>query len=495
MKTDLPALEERPNLRAPSLLASEARSRPRPGRVAAPLSLRASTALGVISGVITAGVYFLGANRSLGDIDGSVTVAAFIKSPSILDALRRTPAPPFNFNDHPLFSVIEHSIWSAGFHSEAALRVVPIVFAALAVGLLAAACGRSFGLIAGICAGAILAANPLFAFQARELRGYSMLVFCAVASTILLLKFLLVDHPRRLTATAYVVVIAAGAATHLWFSFVLIVHLAIVIANHRFSLRWAARWVIGLGVASLFYVRSASKTFFGAGDALSHWHLASGAPTKAARALLGHQPVALVLIGGVLVFAALQWAKRRDVVIPLLITTPLLVVVWLLWPQYLAPRFLVWIIPVIAVGVAAAVSRVRWLAIIVLIALCAMVADQYATWTDASPNLAEAAALIDGARAMGLHVCGYKSGQWGVLAYTSMPAPIVLQGPGRCDVAVAMRYPETSFDKAVQTALPNQWSLPGHTPIRIFSRVPISQLRAAAPARSLPLDAHPETFP
>ena len=55
-----------------------------------PARARAAAALGAAMGLVTAAVYFIGAGRSIGDIDASVTVGTFVKTPSLLDPLRRT---------------------------------------------------------------------------------------------------------------------------------------------------------------------------------------------------------------------------------------------------------------------------------------------------------------------------------------------------------------------------------------------------------------------
>jgi hypothetical protein len=458
-------------------------------------SARASATLGVVAGVVTAAFYFIGASRSLGDIDGSATVAAFVKTPSMLDPLRRTLPAPFVFNDHPLFSLIEHAVWSSGLHSELALRVAPILFAAAAVGLLAAECGRYFGQLAGGCAAVILAANPTFAFQAREVRGYSLLVLCTVASTMLLVRLLRAERRRVLVEVSYVLVVAAGVATHFWFGPVLLAHMSIVAATRHLHPRWFIRWVLGLSLGLAVYIRIGTHVAHGAGGAFGELSFLSRTPTKAARAVLGWETPAVLIIAGLVGYALLLWWRQRYVLWPLLAVSPVLAIVWSLWPQYFAPRFLVWIVPFVGLAVAAAVGRTRWLAALVALAVVAMVGGEYAGWTDASPQLAQAAALVDGARAAGLRVCGYKGGQWATLAYTRKLAPIPAEGIKGCDVAVAMRLPVSAFDSKVAAVLPHVWYVPGSAPIEVFSRVPISELRSHARSARLSLDAHATTWP
>jgi hypothetical protein len=76
-------------------------------------------ALGLGAAVFAA--YMVAAGRSY-DYDSSETVGAFVATPSLLDPLRRQIA----FNNHPLFSLLEHMVYSAGGTSEATLRVLPL---------------------------------------------------------------------------------------------------------------------------------------------------------------------------------------------------------------------------------------------------------------------------------------------------------------------------------------------------------------------------------
>ena len=62
-------------------------------------------------------MYQIGSGRSL-DYDSSLTVGAFVKTHSLLDPLKRQ----IQLNNHPLFSILEHIVWSLGFHSETYLR-------------------------------------------------------------------------------------------------------------------------------------------------------------------------------------------------------------------------------------------------------------------------------------------------------------------------------------------------------------------------------------
>jgi hypothetical protein len=456
-----------------------------------PASARAAAALGAAMGVVTAAFYFVGASRSIGDVDASVTVGAFVKTPSLLDPLRRTlDVPGFRFNNHPLFSLIEHAVWSAGLHSEAALRVGPVVFGAVAVGLLAMECARRFGLIAGFCAGAILATNPTFAFLSRELRDYSLVVLCAVASTILLLRILERDEPRARTRVGYSLVVAAGLATHLWFAPVLVAHVVVVLAQRKWDRRWIAQWAIATVLGLAIYVRLAGDMFHGQRNGFSN----ASFPTKTAHLVLGHQWIAVAILGGFVVCAIALSSHNRAMLLALLTVGAMVGFVWaVIQPQGLGPRFIIWLVPLVGLSAAVVVARKPWAAALVAVALFAMVADQAPNWSTSSPNVARAAAILDAARARGLRVCGYKAGEWAVLAYTTSPMHLPPEGVAGCDVVVEMEFPRTQYDDVIRAQLPNEWREPGSSSIVVFSRTAIRPM--VVPPPELSLDAHPRTYP
>jgi hypothetical protein len=441
--------------------------------------------------VVTAAFYFMAPGRSIGDVDASVTVGAFVKTGSLFDPLHRTlNVPGYRFNNHPVFSLIEHAVWSAGFHSETALRVAPIAFGALAVGLLAWECARRFGLLAGACAGAILAANPLFAFLSRELRDYSLIVLCAVSSTILLTRLLEPDRRRPLLRIGYVLILAVGLASHLWFTPVIVAHAAIVLSQRKLERAWVFSWLGAAVLGSAIYVRIAADMFHGQANGFSN----NSFPTKTTRLLLGHQWFAVAILAGFVAFAFALSRKNRAVTYALVVIGAIVAFVWIvIRPQGLGPRFLIWLVPVVALSAAVIVARKPWAAVLVLIAVGAMVGDQAGRWVSASPNLAQAAAIVDSASARGLHVCGYKAGQWAVLAYTSSPRYLPPEGVSGCDVVVEMELPHTKFDEVLAAQLPYTWHEHGRTPIVVRSRQPIRSILYPPPA--LTLNSHPRTYP
>jgi hypothetical protein len=480
---------------AKATTAIDGRSEPRPDATATVAVLPRhrdawSWALGGLMTFATTVVYMIGSSRAISDVDSSVTVYAFVKTPSLLDPLHRTiKVTGMRVNNQPLFSLLEHAVWSLGFHTEAALRVVPIVFAALAVGLLVAECSRLFGLLSGACAGLVLAANPMFAFYAREMRGYSVMTFAAVAATILLARLLTSEQPRRWQEVAYVAALAAGIATHLWFVLVFVVHLAIVLARRQFSWRWIVRLGLGGVIGSSVYALMIGDMLGKQQGATFHQNF----PIKSARLLLGHQQLAIVIIGLAVIYGFVLSIRRRDIVAAVATVAVIIGVVWVFIHPPLVPRYFIWFIPAFGLAVAVAVSRRPWIAALILVAFVAMVADQNSTWTVASPETAQAAGLVNAARAEHLRVCSYKGGNWAVVAYIPKPKPVQVVGLDNCDVLVEMRNPLSSYETQVIGRMPYTWYVPGSNPVEVFSRVPIASLRAN-PASHLSLSTYPTTY-
>jgi hypothetical protein len=446
--------------------------------------------LGGLMSLATTVVYMIGSSRAIADVDSSVTVYAFVKTPSMLDPLRRTiKVTGMRVNNQPLFSLMEHAVWSLGGHSEAWLRVVPIIFAALAVGLLVAEASRLFGLLGGACAGLVLAANPMFAFYAREMRGYSLMTFAAVAATILLGRLLTSEQPRRWQEVAYVAALAAGLATHLWFVLLFVVHLVILLARREFTWRWTARLALGGVIGASVYALMISDMLGKQQGATFHQSF----PIKSARLLLGHQQLAVFILGLAVIYGFVLSIRRRDIVAAVVTVAVLIGGVWVFIHPPLVPRYFMWFIPAFGLAIAVAVSRRPWIAALVLVAFVAMVVDQHSTWTVASPDTAKAAALVNVARAEQLRVCSYKGGNWAVVAYVPKPKPVQTVGLDNCDVLVEMRLPLSSYEKQVTQRMPYTWFIPGSNPVEVFSRVPIATLRAN-PASHLTLSTHSTTY-
>src|SRR6266516_905356 len=97
-----------------------------------------------------------------------------------------------------------------------ALPIFPALAAGATVGVATAALARRFGLVAGVCAGIFIAADPLFVDNSRDVRGYSLAALGSVVGTLLILTIheeAAAKRPegRRLVAYAVVMGLAISA--------------------------------------------------------------------------------------------------------------------------------------------------------------------------------------------------------------------------------------------------------------------------------------------
>lgn len=452
-----------------------------------PASVAASASLGAAVAVVTAACYFVASGRSL-DYDSSFTVGVFVKTGSLFDPLRRQ----VELNNHPLFSMIEHVVWSAGLHTETALRVAPITFGALTVGLLTAWCANRWGVLAGLSAGAVLAANPMFATLSRQVRGYSLLSLCAVAST-LLLWHLLESAPESIppwVPVAYVGFVAAGIATHLYGCAVLLVHAAIVAGGRELGAAWVKRWIIGLALGGLIYLDTIDKVIHTRNERTFHHAF----PREAVLALLGQARVCAIALGIVVVCALWLARSHRDVLAGVAAVVLFVVFVWVVvQPQFLVVRYLVWLIPGVALAAAFFVARRPIAIVIVVVGVAAMVAHEWPSWTVTEFPTAETAALVDSARVHGMKVCGLFHTGISVSAYTRQPdRPKNLAELASCDFVMGL-YVSPAADALERRAYPYAWMIDAQTPVFIYSRKPRSVLTAGMPRLKDTLDTHPAT--
>lgn len=460
-----------------------------PGTRVRAVSTSRATALGVAVGAVAAVFYFLGAGRAL-DFDSSVTVGIFVKTGSLLDPLKRQVA----LNNHPLFSIIEHVLWTLGLRSEVWLRIPPILFGVATIAIVTAWCARSFGVVPALSAGAIVAANPMFAQLSRQLRGYSLLSLCAVSSTLLLWR--LVERSNRpipsWVPVAYVLFTAAGIATHLYGGIVLLVHIGIVVARKEMDATWYWRWILSAGIGGVVYLPTIntvlntrnSRTFY-----LTF-------PRDVAESLLGQATVAVVALALVVGYAVWMAHRRPSAVGGVVAMAIIFLFVWLVaQPQFLVFRYLVWLVPGVALAAAIAVARRPGLVVLVVIAVVAMVVHEQSYWTQTEVPTAQMAAVVDAARAEHLTVCGINHTGVGVVGYT--PQPVKALTPRAvldCDVAIGF-YLTPAFDRVERRAFPYAWTLPGGVAGFVYSKRPRSFIDAAMPAPKLTLKTHPKTWP
>jgi uncharacterized membrane protein len=430
--------------------------------------LRVDVATGAAAGGITFGFYLLGAGRNY-DYDSSQTVGTFVATRSLLDPFRRQTV----FNNHPVLSFLDHLVYSAGGHSPTALRVLPIVFGAFAVALVAGWATHCWGPLAGGCAGLLLAANPAFAFYSRAVRGYSLVTLSAVASTILLARLLRRDG--RWASIGYVFAAAAGLATHLYALFPLAAQAAAVCARGAFDRRWAARFAAALVLGGFAYVRI-GVAMVEAVHRQTH-HFRPHFPLALGRTILGGTSLAIVAIG-VLTVVGFATLRRRETIAAAVVLAVAIAAVWLwLQPNDLYPRFLVWLVAAVAVVAGAAVGRWPVTAVLAATAVVALVLVDVPHWTQNPIPDRQAAQLVAEVRARGKHPCVLPWVRGSLLAYTRAPREVTLaRNLARCDFVVGILTDSRALRLAARRQLPYAWILSAQTSYLVYSRLPRSAL-------------------
>jgi Dolichyl-phosphate-mannose-protein mannosyltransferase len=412
-----------------------ATTRLRPGAVAVD-----PVRFGTVFALATAAAYFLGAGRPL-DYDGSITTGLFVKRGSLLDVFRSVYA----FNNQPYFSFVEHIVWGAGGRSEVWLRVVPIVAGAAVVGIVAAWSARRWGLVAGLIAGSTVAANPMFASLARSVRGYSLMVLgCTVATLI----FVDARDRRRsmspLRSVCYVAALGIAIGTQFYAVLVLAAHVVMLVHDHRFDEAWRRRTAAIVAVGALPYVGMA-RDLVATSSARTGGFLPAF-PLDTAREVLGHEPVAVAVFAALMLLALATVEWRRGPAPAIATVAVALLAIWtILHPLDLYPRFLVWLVPAVALAAAFAVAHHPRLTVLLAtaVAITAMALPQISTWTTAPIASREIARVVVQTRARHLQPCATGSNGEVLAGYTdpvrSVTSAADIDG---CDLLFGM--PQTS---------------------------------------------------
>jgi hypothetical protein len=418
---------------------------------------------GLLAGTLAFVAYLPGLGRSL-DFDSAETVGRFVR-----------PGPPWAvfreqavFNNHPLFSFLEQLVRVVTGRSDAAaMRVLPILCGALAVGVLTWFVARRHGLAAGLAAGAVLACNPTFVHLSRAVRGYSLLTLCAIVATIVVAEDRRADADadavkgatrpqwRRWSGPLYVAAASVGLATHLYMLPVLAAHVGVLLARGEFDDRWRRRFLWTAGLAGCAYA--------GMADAMLHATAAhgrvfrAGMPWQVATMVTGGgwASLALAPLVGVGAWVVLRGSRgARGAAVALAVV---LVLLWAgLRSAALEDRFFVWLVPGAAYLVGVAVARVRVRAGALLAAgsvvLAAASAVSVAPGYTADPTgYRAAAAVLLAVRAAGETGCvAGSTGVQPMLAYldpgvdfTAVTDPA---GLDRCDVLVVATWWPTTAD-------------------------------------------------
>lgn len=449
------------------------------GRPTRPAQVRREVVAGAALGLVTLLAYLPGLGRSL-DFDSAQTVGMFVKPGPPWDVFRHQAV----FNNHPAFSFLEQFVRVVTGRSDAAtMRLLPILFGAAAAAVLTWFAARRHGLPAGLVAGALLAANPTFATLSRAVRGYSLLVLCAVVATVLVAE----DRPDspRWQELAYVGVAGVGLATHLYMLPVVAAHAGAVAARRRLP-AWRARF-LGVGVvAGLAYAGMASAMVNGA-EAHARVFRA-GLPWRVAVTATGGGWASVLVAPLVVAGAALVLSRSRAARGAAVALAAVLFLLWAgLQSSALTERFFVWLVPGAAYLAAVAVGRLRWPAVAAGAASAALALSVALAGATHDPTgYRQAATLVRSANAAGLRSCVVDVGVPPMLAYLDSPRdfaavtdPTQLDG---CDVVVvAAWWPSTadwfSRDRAViaaaQARYPYRRVLRSGDPVLVLATRPV----------------------
>jgi uncharacterized membrane protein len=409
-------------------------------------------------------LYFSYAGRSF-DFDEANTVGNIVRPGGLLVPFTEQEG----FNNHPLFSFGLVAVSRAASVAEPWMRLLPALLGAATVGLFLWWAARRYALAPAVAGAAVLATSPLFVAQARQARGYALVVFCALAASILL-----VEDARTTTArVAYALAVAVAVGTHLYALLVVLAHAGYLVAGPR--ARRARLIELGCGVAagSLAYVGLVGGMIDEVRARGSRAHPEFAADVT--HDLLGRSMVSKILLAVLLAVCAWYLLRRREILAAL--AGPLVAVAWI-WkvsePVDLYPRFLLAAVLPIAAAVTWSVHRHRLLLPVALVAALAALLPQLDD-LDREPNIEVAAAYVAAARELGLTPCAM--GYLPIAAYTESPIRFTdAAQAAHCDVVVQVGVFGDALMAEISAVYPHHWEYADDRVV--VSRVPRGALEA-----------------
>lgn len=422
---------------------------------------RAVRLLVTVSGVAAFALYFYGARRSF-TYDEANTIGTFVREGDLLRPFRTQAV----FNNHPIFSFAETVIARISSSGEPWMRLLPALLGAGTVALFAWWSGRRLGWVAALAGSAVLATAPIFVVEVREARGYALVAFCALVASILLVDD--VDTPAG--RIGYAAAIAVGVGTHLYVLLVVLAHVGYLIARRPIDRARLGGAAVGVALGGLAYL-GLWRSMIDSARMRGHQYHPEFA-TDVAKGLLGRSEVPMILLALLLVVAALDLLRRREIVTALALPGVAVVGVWMVvQPTDLYPRFLIAAVLPVAAAVAWAVCRHRWLLPAALVAAASALAAQHHDF-HVEPPIREAAQLVAAARELGLRPCamGYPA----IGAYTEPPVRFtdVAQVPD-CDVVVQVNTFGDEMMDRLRSHYPQHWVFRDQ---KVVSTVPRSEL-------------------
>ena len=255
-------------------------------------------------------------------------------------------------NAHPLYSVLAHVSLSALGDSAWALRLPACLFGVASVWMAYVLGTRMIGRAEALAGTAVMATSYHHIWFSQNARGYTMLGFFALVSTLYLLRA--IEFGRTRDYVIYALAAAAGIYTHLTMAFVIAGHGAALVAGRVAGWRDPAvdRWRpiilgwIGAGALSLLAYAPFLPTLaahFGAEAPRQAAKVATGgwAIAEAIRSLLFGAGVPAAVIGGlVAIVGAWNLFRRRPLYVALLVAPVIVTAVAIVaLGQPLRPRF------------------------------------------------------------------------------------------------------------------------------------------------------------
>ncbi|MFN3258735.1 MAG: glycosyltransferase family 39 protein [Ilumatobacter sp.] len=432
----------------------------------------------IVAGAVAAAVMFgLGLvkiGRSFG-YDEGFTYAYFINGGSV----RRALTTQIVFNNHPMFAATQSVAWKLGLTGETAQRLGPLLCGAVAVGVVVWYTARRAGIIGGAAAGVVVALNPFFFDNARQLRGYALATMCVVLAAVALQRSW-TDHRRRwLVAQGVCMVVAV--TTHSYSAVTILMLAASSLALGHVRRAHLVTWVTS-AVAALA-IMSPLIDDIRANAAARGSRFDESFPTDLLRALGGWERPAVAITfaaAGIGVFEIGRRSRRHALALGAA-GSVLGAVVLLLWlviqPFDLYARFFISALPLLAVlagvGVGRVVDGIGRLAgsgstrLIgqaagagVVVALVLVLAGPVRDLLQTESPIRDAAGMVDRARAAGLEVCGRNTEP--MLVYTA-PMPLLsgLDGFGECEVFVSVLSMSSDVRAAVTARFDGEARLGG----------------------------------
>jgi hypothetical protein len=436
----------------------------------------------IVAGVVGAAVMFaLGLvkiGRSFG-YDEGITYAYFINGGSV----RRALTTQVVFNNHPMFSAIQSVAWRLGLTGETAQRLGPLLCGAVTVGVIIWYTSRRVGVIGGAAAGVVLALNPFFFDNARQLRGYALATMCVVLAGVALQRSW--RDPRRRWLVAQGVCMVIAVTTHSYSAVTIVMFAAASLALGHVRRAHLVTWVSSAMVA--LAIMSPLIDDIRANASARGTRFTDSFPIDLTRALGGWEWPAVAITFAAACLGAFEIGRRsrRHAAAVAAAGAVIGAVVLLLWlviqPFDLYVRFFISTLPLLAVLAGVGVGRLvvfvggvgteparraagRLVGASVVIALIAVLAGPVRDLLRTESPIRDAASMVDRARAAGLEVCGRNTEP--LLVYTG-PMPLLsgLDGFGECEVFVNVLSMSSDVRAAVAERFDGEAQLGGSVAI------------------------------